>query len=509
MQPNTAVRPFLARGSAPTGRGEPDAFIRRLTNLYVHLLGVLIALVPMMAIGYLKFFQDAELRFEAHGLYELTSLLAIALGAFITFVTWRCYLATGEVFLRWFTLAYLSFTLIYLPNALLSQYFNNMTGLFIAYGPASRLAMAACFLVALVRLGVSADPPECRRRPTTWIIALCIILAINLGLAGTILTPLIQAQTLIGLMEGLALVLLLAGIVVITQRGLRLSLMITYLLSIAVFAQASIAFMLSDVWSHLWWLAHIIFIAGFLLLSYGVVHAFQITRSFCTVNSLADVMSQLREQQHLTSQALSKLKTKNSRLSQQAATDWLTGVSNRRHFMWQAKREIARAKRDDTHLSLLCLDLDYFKKVNDGYGHQVGDEVLKQAALVVNDNLRPTDLLARVGGEEFHALLPGANIQEAHDIAERARTTLRDHVIILGDTVVNITVSIGCSQLGRDGNDMGSLVSTGDNRLYLAKKRGRDQVVSAEMTLFELVKDNTVEKPHRLNPRLTLAHSRL
>ncbi|SEL52122.1 GGDEF domain-containing protein [Halomonas daqiaonensis] len=465
---------------------QADAVMRRLTGVYLYLLGVLVALVPLMAIGYLTFFQDPALRFEAHGLYEATSMLAIVLGAFVTYVTWRCYLTSGEVFLRWLTLAFLGFTLIYLPHALLSQFSDEMMHLFIAYGPASRLAMGACFLVALERLGAPADPPEARRRPTTWGMALGIILAIDLGLAALILGSVVPAESVIQGMEALALALLVMGIMVITLRRIRLPLMIIYLLSMAVFAQASIAFMISDLWSHLWWLAHAIFIAGFFLLSYGVVHAFHTTRSFSTVYSQAEVMQQLREQQTRTQDALGKLETTNTRLSQQAATDWLTGVANRRQFVRQAKRELARAKRYGTSLSLLCLDLDHFKKVNDAHGHEAGDQVLKQVASAMQESLRPHDLLARVGGEEFQVLLPEADIHQAGEVAERIRSTLHDLQIRLRDKVVKITVSLGCAQMGQDGDDMDSLMRIGDQRLYEAKALGRDRVVAGTDVLHSV-----------------------
>lgn len=347
----------------PDEKAEPDAFIRRLTGLYVLLLGLLVALTSVMAISYMEFAQDPGLRFEAHSPYEVTSLLAIVLGAFVTYATWRCYLASRENFLRWLVLVFLGITLI-------------------------------------------------------------------------------------------------------------------YLLCIAIFAELSIGFLISDLRKHLWWLAHAILLAGFLLLSFVVVQAFQITRSLSTVFSKAEVMEQLYEQQAQTREALASLETTNSRLRQQAATDWLTGVANRRHFMWHAKREIARARRNGTPLSLLCLDLDYFKQVNDTHGHQAGDEVLTHVAATLEKYMRPTDLLARVGGEEFQVLLPGADIEQARAVAERCRSAIHYLEIRFREKVLKVTVSVGCAQLGQDGNTMDSLIHAGDQRLYEAKEHGRNQVVT-------------------------------
>ncbi|MBD3894546.1 diguanylate cyclase [Halomonas sp. ML-15] len=170
------------------------------------------------------------------------------------------------------------------------------------------------------------------------------------------------------------------------------------------------------------------------------------------------------------------LQKANARLTQQAATDWLTGAANRRQLMRQTRLEFARAQRNGTPLSLLCLDIDHFKTVNDAYGHQAGDQVLKQVALSMEENLRPTDLLARVGGEEFQVLLPDTDIEQAGKIAERIRSALYDLEIKLKDRVVKITVSVGCAERGRDGNDIDSLMRIGDKHLYEAKEKGRNRV---------------------------------
>lgn len=172
------------------------------------------------------------------------------------------------------------------------------------------------------------------------------------------------------------------------------------------------------------------------------------------------------------------LQKANARLTLQAATDWLTGAANRRQLMRRAMRELARAQRNGTPLSLLCLDLDHFKTVNDVHGHQVGDQVLKQVASTMEENLRPTDLLARVGGEEFQILLPDTDIEQAGEIAERIRSALRDLEIRLHDKVLKITVSVGCAQMGWDGEDIDSLIRIGDKRLYEAKALGRDRLVT-------------------------------
>ncbi len=127
----------------------------------------------------------------------------------------------------------------------------------------------------------------------------------------------------------------------------------------------------------IWWLAHAIFAGGFFLLSYGVVQAFHTTRSFATIYSQEEWMARLAAAMGRTESALQALKRTNQKLEHLAATDPLTGAANRRTFMRRIEAEIASAKREGESFSLLALDLDNFKAVNDRYGYQVGDEVLQ------------------------------------------------------------------------------------------------------------------------------------
>jgi diguanylate cyclase (GGDEF)-like protein len=191
------------------------------------------------------------------------------------------------------------------------------------------------------------------------------------------------------------------------------------------------------------------------------------------------MMDRLREQQAYTQEALLQVQEANRRLEELASTDALTGVANRRQLAERADIEIPRAMRSGSPLSLLCLDLDHFKAINDEHGHQAGDEVLKDVTARVQESLRPTDLLARVGGEEFHILLPDTNLAGAAEAAERIRKGLEELEMPVRGAILRVTVSIGCAQLGPDGADMKSVTHVADERLYEAKKRGRNRVVTA------------------------------
>lgn len=168
-----------------------------------------------------------------------------------------------------------------------------------------------------------------------------------------------------------------------------------------------------------------------------------------------------------------------SELYKLATIDVLTGLYNRRAFIDLAGREIARARRLKAPFSVLMMDLDFFKRVNDDFGHQAGDQVLAAFATVATHSVRAEDLVGRYGGEEFCILLPGATLQAAVAIAER----LRSEVALrpLGNLPRLTTVSIGVAACG--GEDVVSLdaaIACADEALYRAKQEGRNRVVGVE-----------------------------
>jgi diguanylate cyclase (GGDEF)-like protein len=161
-------------------------------------------------------------------------------------------------------------------------------------------------------------------------------------------------------------------------------------------------------------------------------------------------------------------------VQQLAATDSLTGIFNRREFLKIAERDFNRSKRYNHDLSLLMIDIDDFKKVNDSYGHLVGDRVLVELASIFSTHLRVTDVFARYGGEEFIALLPETNLDNAFKIADRLCDLISKFPIRTQAGVVNVTVSIGVSSLDK-ANSLLELISYADFALYEAKNKGKNQ----------------------------------
>jgi diguanylate cyclase (GGDEF)-like protein/PAS domain S-box-containing protein len=167
-------------------------------------------------------------------------------------------------------------------------------------------------------------------------------------------------------------------------------------------------------------------------------------------------------------------------LENQANRDFLTDVASRRYFFTLGSQELARAERYAGEVSMLMLDVDHFKEVNDTYGHAAGDLVLKGVAQLCKEALREVDVLGRIGGEEFAILLPQTSGEVALDVAERIRQAVKDsgiHISTQADaTPVHVTVSIGVSTIGTAGVTIDALLQAADTALYQAKQSGKDRV---------------------------------
>jgi diguanylate cyclase (GGDEF)-like protein len=161
-----------------------------------------------------------------------------------------------------------------------------------------------------------------------------------------------------------------------------------------------------------------------------------------------------------------------------ATRDFLTGLYNRREAMALAEAELARAIRTPSSLCILMLDIDHFKRVNDTYGHDGGDEVLKFFAQLLNQAVRQHDLVARTGGEEFLILLPDTDLTGAQSMAERLLQVLRDSTLDYAGTRIGVTCSIGVTAWRGPEDNIQAMLIRGDLLLYQAKQQGRDRYVS-------------------------------
>ncbi|MBU2954196.1 sensor domain-containing diguanylate cyclase [Marinobacter sp. F3R08] len=179
---------------------------------------------------------------------------------------------------------------------------------------------------------------------------------------------------------------------------------------------------------------------------------------------------------YLASYYLRMVVTAQRNLREMATTDSLTGLFNRRHMTYLAEKEVARFRRSGHPVGLLLLDIDHFKLINDAYGHEAGDRVLRVVADVIRDELRAQDLVGRWGGEEFLVILPDTDSANAQASAERIRNAFlaRDWSAVI-DRDADVTISIGVSEL-QAGEDLSAALSRADEALYRGKSGGRNRV---------------------------------
>jgi two-component system cell cycle response regulator len=165
-----------------------------------------------------------------------------------------------------------------------------------------------------------------------------------------------------------------------------------------------------------------------------------------------------------------------------AITDGLTGLYNRHYLNTHLDNMVRDALQNNKPLSLMMMDMDHFKQVNDTYGHDVGDQVLKQLSGIITNSIRSSDLAARFGGEEFVVLMPGTRIENSRDVANRMRQRIQDTPFVVTHEVgqINKTISIGMSHVNHMGDSAESILKRADEALYRAKNSGRNKVEVAE-----------------------------
>ena len=166
-----------------------------------------------------------------------------------------------------------------------------------------------------------------------------------------------------------------------------------------------------------------------------------------------------------------------NRLEQESTIDFLTGLNNVRQFDNALNQSFVNVKDRNEHLSILIIDIDFFKKVNDTYGHLAGDSVLQQLGIILSTSSRSFDIVSRIGGEEFSVILPDCPSNQSLEVAERLRVAVETHQFIISNEIkINITISIGASTYPDNVEDLEDLIREADNALYSAKHSGRNKV---------------------------------
>ena len=200
--------------------------------------------------------------------------------------------------------------------------------------------------------------------------------------------------------------------------------------------------------------------------------------------SYEQLVLELKESKEKTERFANNLRKANARLEELAFRDGLTNLFNHRYFQEILSKEIARAKRYNHSLSLIMFDIDFFKLVNDTYGHPAGDQVLKDLAQSTTNAVRPSDIIARYGGEEFMIILPETNESGLKVFAERLRRFIASMTTIFNDVSIKITISSGGTHFLPAESEISQqdLIDTADRGLYLSKKNGRNRTTILSAT---------------------------
>ncbi len=194
------------------------------------------------------------------------------------------------------------------------------------------------------------------------------------------------------------------------------------------------------------------------------------------------LLQKLKEEKARAEALARKLQEANKKLLEMATKDPLTGLYNRRHFQERLSEEMNRIRRYGGYLSIIILDVDFFKRINDTYGHPCGDEVLQKIAKILKENTRNSDIVARYGGEEFVILLPETNLKGATTLAERLRRQVEEEVFKCEDNKLKVTISLGVACLEPESpKDEKRFLSIADKALYYSKHKGRNRVTAVRV----------------------------
>jgi diguanylate cyclase (GGDEF)-like protein len=256
------------------------------------------------------------------------------------------------------------------------------------------------------------------------------------------------------------------------------------LLSGALASTTVIAFRLSTDTDGLVTLATIVGLAIYLALM--GVQFFTYIRRLQEVQSAVALQKQILEDANAAlHEQISKIHDLQEKLRDQANRDSLTGLFNRRYLEGTLEREMARCKREGTPIAMLLLDIDHFKLINDTYGHQAGDEVLRVFSRMLQDSARAEDIVCRYGGEEFLLVLPKMPLDIARERGEQLLHLFDNTLFLFGDHRMRITTSIGVAGMPLHSDSAEGLIRCSDEALYLAKHHGRNRVV----TFGEIIKE--------------------
>ncbi|WP_028857128.1 sensor domain-containing diguanylate cyclase [Psychrilyobacter atlanticus] len=237
---------------------------------------------------------------------------------------------------------------------------------------------------------------------------------------------------------------------------------LSLLIGVLLIMETVVTFMISKPWGSVWWLAHNLFLLSYISMGSGILYSLLTNKKF----EYFDVLGKMEEY-------VKNLKVTNKELNILANIDLLTDLPNRSFFMNILKKYIAKSKKENNTFAVLFMDLDGFKKINDTYGHDTGDKVLKLAAKRIKGSIKKEDIVARLGGDEFIAILRNIERGFVSKAADRILSAVNNPMNIDGN-ICDISVSIGISLFPYDGTNISELMRKSDKAMYRVKKKSKN-----------------------------------
>lgn len=272
--------------------------------------------LPVLPVIYLQYWQDPALKFVNHGFHEGAIVLAILEGVGISYVSWLCYARSGNVLLKRLTQAFIGFTVVYSMHGIFTPVADHYLSLFLLYGPASRLVMGCCLLMAMLSIQKPADTMNDRADVRQWMRWLLVLLGVNVFVAWVANSP-IATQTWVRMLpESLAGGCNLAALFLLYRLPLRSPLMQFFGMAMVWLVVASLAFALSNPWNHQWWLAHALSAIGFSILGYGILKAFQTTHTVDMVFTAEELFEDLAATNDRLKESMAEVASANVSLTQ-------------------------------------------------------------------------------------------------------------------------------------------------------------------------------------------------
>ncbi len=449
-----------------------------LTKKRINLLAIAIIIIPIFIYYYLDNYKTGAMNHgDFHFYYVIiSSIIALLLGsaAYLEYKKSKVekifYISIGLIGVG----VFYTFHALVTPNMTIVKLFEfpdmiNNISVFVLFGDLSRLWLA---LMMFVPDNLFEQNNQIKKYFNGYVLIIFTIIlsgSVYYGLLTPEIFPTFTNNDLTNTSFAILIkivTLLFIGINVVryyySYKAKSNVVILSFIVGLGLIMETVITFMISKPWSSTWWLAHNLFLMSYIVIGVGVLYSYFSQEKY----GFFDVFGQIEKYTKL-------LEEKNIALSTLANYDPLTGLSNRRHFMSTAEECIKTAEKNNSMFILMFIDLDYFKSINDKYGHETGDELLKIVSKKIRSLIKSTDIASRVGGDEFVLLIKDVNRTQTENIAKRILDSVTETIIINGNKC-HIGASIGISTFPNHGTTLDVLLSKSDEAMYSVKKEGRN-----------------------------------